>query len=122
MKWISVRDSLPGYNKVVLWVHNGCVHAGNLGVSDTGLKFYESSECFEPFHVSDVEWWMPYPEPPKSEENIESVDSGKERQPCGENNKQSESLLCPECGSIFIWLSANGNARKCDECKHKWKK
>ena len=34
-----------------------------------------------------------------SQNNIERNDSGKERQPCGEHNKQSESLLCPKCGS-----------------------
>ena len=74
MEWISVSDRLPGYNKVVLWVHKGCVHAGSLGVSDTGLKFYHAEDCFEPDHISDVAWWMPYPNPPKSE-NIESPNS-----------------------------------------------
>ena len=68
MEWISVSDRLPGYNKVVLWVHKGCVHAGSLGVSDTGLKFYHAEDCFEPDHISDVAWWMPYPNPPKSEQ------------------------------------------------------
>lgn len=67
MKWISVTDSLPGYNKCVLFVHNGCVYAGSIGPSDVGLKFYHAEDCFEPEHITDVRCWMPYPEPPNSQ-------------------------------------------------------
>lgn len=75
MKWIDVTDSLPGYNKNVLFVHNGCVYAGSIGPGDVGLKFYHAEDCFQPKHITDVRWWMPYPEPPNSQEARESVNS-----------------------------------------------
>ena len=65
MKWISVKDSLPGYCQPVLWVYENGVYCGTLGPSDTGLKFYHADDETEPNHISDVEWWMPFPEPPK---------------------------------------------------------
>ena len=110
MEWISVRDKLPGYNKVVLWVHKGCVHAGHLGLSDTGLKFFHAEDCFDPDHISEVDWWMPYPNPPKSEQG-DSKNSSQAVQ-------QANYEICPKCGgSGRIYMCADdGEGIKCHRC------
>ena len=37
------------------------------------------------------------------------------------NQKQSESLLCPECGSHVIHYSYLDNDNWCDSCHHRFK-
>jgi len=51
----------------------------------------------------------------------ESANSAGERSPDGENNKQSESLLCPFCGCNIVAKHKNG-WRECQNrrCTARW--
>ncbi len=36
------------------------------------------------------------------------------------NNKQSKSLLCPNCGNYDLYKSVSSNAHWCNTCQFQW--
>jgi hypothetical protein len=63
MEWIDIRDRLPDYDELVLWIFDdGIMLVDSLDKDGNPHLLGYSVEGFE---VTPATHWMPLPEPPK---------------------------------------------------------
>lgn len=115
MRWISVKDRLPSYEKlVIVYSENG----------EIGLSYLDGDEKWYG-DVKDVSYWMPLPEPPEDCDNdAEDI----EHEPVIHANWiliqnvgffHNRVVKCSHCGNILDMDGVNagrGDANFCPNC------
>jgi hypothetical protein len=71
MNWISTKDRLPSTDDTVIFVSNNEVMVGFLDIYNN--QYFEDIETRDlygdcmAYHISNVPYWMPLPQPPEQE-------------------------------------------------------